>query len=325
MHNGRTIFQRKVATLANALSTVVSVFINTVLPIFLVIGAGFTAQRTLKLNIATIARIGLYILSPCLAFSSLTHSNLSGGNAAGAVAVILSVTAVLLIIGTLTGKCLKLEPGQSSAFLLGILFTNAGNYGVPLMDLAFGRDSRDLAVVCFVTQQILFNTLAVWLATRGKLTWQQGLRQLFKMPLVYAVIAAVFFLLSGLPVPGPLDKSVSLLGEAALPVILLSLGLQLAETRPDLADMPRIGLGVVYRLVLSPALALLAVWLLSPIFGLHGLAAKVPIVAMSMPTAVTVVLLSIEFEADSKFTASVVFVSTLLSALSLTVILTLLI
>jgi len=290
-----------------------------------VIGAGYTAQRILRLNIATIARIALYILTPCLAFSSLTHSNLNGGNAAGAVSVILSVTVILMIVGIATGKYLKLEAGQSSAFLLGTLFTNAGNYGVPLMDLAFGRDSRDLAIICFVTQQVLFNTLAVWLATRGKLTWKQGLRQLFKMPLTYSVTAAAFFMLTGWGVPGPVDKSVSLLGEAALPVILLSLGLQLAETRPNLADIPRIGLGVVYRLILSPALALLSVWLLAPVFGLHGLAAKIPIVAMSMPTAVTIVLLSIEFGADSKFTASVVFVSTLFSALSLTIILTLLI
>jgi predicted permease len=145
------------------------------------------------------------------------------------------------------------------------------------------------------------------------------------MPLTYAVTAAAFFMLTGLSVPGPVDKSISLLGEAALPVILLSLGLQLAETRPDLADMPRIGLGVVYRLVLSPALALLAVWFLAPVFGLSGLAAKVPIVAMAMPTAVTIVLLSIEFGADSKFTASVVFIGTLTSAISLTLILTLLI
>ncbi len=289
------------------------------------IGAGFFAQRKLHLNIAAIARLGLYILSPCLAFSSLIHSQSSGGSAAGMVVVILNVTLVLIIVGSLTGRYLKLTAAQSSAFLLATLFTNAGNYGIPLMDLAFGRESRDLAVICFVTQQILFNTLGIWLATRGHMTWQQGLRKVFRMPLTYAVIAAGFFLLTGVSIPGPVDKSVTMVGEAALPVVLLSLGLQLAETRPDLAAMPRIGLGVVYRLILSPALTLLAVWLYAPVFGLTGLAAKVPIVAMAMPTAVTIVLLSIEFGADSKFTASVVFIGTLVSAVSLTLILTLLI
>ncbi|MDB5078198.1 MAG: hypothetical protein JWP00_122 [Chloroflexi bacterium] len=267
----------------------------------------------------------MYILSPCLAFSSLTHSQLTGGVAFGAVAVILLVTTILLVIGMLTGRLLAFTAPQSSSFLLTILFTNAGNYGVPLMDLAFGRESRDMAIICFVTQQVLFNTLAVWLATRGQMTWQQGVRKVFRMPLTYAVTAAGFILLTNLRVPDPVDKSISLLGEAALPIILLSLGLQLAETRPDLVAMPRIGLAVVYRLILSPALAVMAVWLLAPVFGLNGLSAKIPIVAMAMPTAVTVVLLSIEFGADSKFTAGVVFISTLLSALSLTLILTLLI
>jgi malate permease and related proteins len=290
-----------------------------------VIGAGYFGQRILHLNIATIARLGLYILTPCLAFSALIHSQLSGGSAAGVITVMLSVTVALIIIGSLTGRFLGFNAVQNSSFLMVILFSNTGNYGVPLMDLAFGRASRDLAIICYVTQQLLFNTLAVWLATRGQMAWWQGLRKVFRMPLVYAVIAAVFFMLTGLPVPGPVDTSVSMLGEAALPIILLSLGLQLAETRPELSEAPRIGLGVVYRLVLSPALALLAVWLLAPVFGLNGLSAKVPIVAMAMPTAVTIVLLSIEFGADSRFTAGVVFISTLASAVSLTLILTFLI
>lgn len=269
--------------------------------------------------------MGLYILSPSLAFSSLTHNKLSGGDAFGIIAVSLATTALLLLVGLLTARSLRFNPNQTSALLLSTLFTNAGNYGVPLMDLAFGRDSRDMAVVAFVTQQVLFNTLAVWLATRGKMTWKQGIVQVFRMPVTYAVLAAILLLVTGLPVPGPIDKATGLLGDAALPVILLSLGLQLAETRPDIADATRISLGVVYRLVLGPAIALLVVWQLAPLFGMSGLATKVAIVAMSMPTAVTVVLMSIEFGADSKFVSAVVFFSTLASALSLTVILSFLI
>ena len=308
-----------------AFVTVFTVFSGTVLPIFLVIGAGYLAQRKLKLNITTIARLGLYILSPCLAFTSLTHSQLTAGNAFGCVAVMLVTTALLGGVGSVTGRLLRHDPAQNSAFLLSILFTNAGNYGVPLMDLAFGPVSRDLAVVCFVTQQVLFNTLAVWLANRGRLGWRQGLRQIFRMPVTYAVLAALFVLLTGAKTPEPLDKGISLLGNAALPIILLSLGLQLAETRPDLKDAPRLAVGVIYRLVLSPALTVVVVCLLAPIFGMSGLSAKVVIVAMAMPTAVTIVLMSIEFKADAKFVAAVVFFSTLASAVSLTLILTLLI
>ena len=295
------------------------------LPIFVVIGAGYLGQKRLKLNLATIARLGLYILSPCLAFTSLSHSQLTAGNALGCVAVMLSVTALLGGLGSLTGRFLGQDASQNSAFLLSTLFTNAGNYGVPLMDLAFGPASRDLAIVCFVTQQVLFNTLAVWLANRGRLSWRQGLRQVLRMPVFFAVVAALVVLGTGVRIPDPLDKGISLLGNAALPIILLSLGLQLAETRPDLKDAPRIGIGVLYRLVLSPALTVMVVCLYAPLFGMSGLTAKVVIVAMAMPTAVTVVLMSIEFKADAKFVASVVFISTLASAVSLTLILTLLI
>ncbi len=108
-------------------------------------------------------------------------------------------------------------------------------------------------------------------------------------------------------------------------VILLSLGIQLAETTPSLKDVPKISIGVIYRLVLSPALAVASVALLAPIFQMGPLAARVAVIAMSMPTAVTVVLMSIEFGADSKFVAGVVFFSTLASAVTLTIIISLLI
>jgi predicted permease len=279
----------------------------------------------LHLNLSTIARLGLYILSPCLAFSSLSHSRINGGDALGLVVIVVIVTLILWVIGSTTGLFLKFDERKASAFLLATLFMNAGNYGVPLNDLAFGRTGREFAVICFVTQQVLFNTLALWLATRGKLGFHGAIRQVLRMPVTYSVPAAVLVVVLNIPVPAPIDKGISLLGDAALPIILLSLGLQLAETRPDIRDGARMGLAVAYRLALSPALAALAVLLLTPLFGMSGLAAKVLIVEMAMPTAVTVVLLSIEFEADSRFVSGVVFFSTLLSAISLTFILTLLI
>jgi malate permease and related proteins len=309
----------------NAFSTVAQVFINTVLPIFVVMGVGFFAQKKLKLALSTIARLGLFILSPALAFTSLTKSRLTPGDAFGLITCMLVVTIVLLIIGSITAKVMGLNTRQDSAFQLSVLFTNAGNYGIPLMELAFGREARDLAVIGLVTQVVLFNTLALWLATRGKLGWKQGFIQVLKMPVIYAVLSAIFFIVTGWSVPEPLDIGISFMAEAALPVILLSLGFQLAETRPNLHDAWRIAIGTVYRLALSPALTLVVIWLLMPVFNMSALAAKVIIVAMAMPTAVSIVLIAIEFEADAEYVSAVVFFSTLASAVTLTLVLTLLI
>lgn len=311
--------------MGNAFGTVIQVFSGTVIPIFVVIGVGFFAQKKLKLNLGTIARLGLYILSPALAFSSLTKSKLTPGDAFGIVAAMLTTTCLLLLIGTLTARYLKESSRSESAFLLSILFTNAGNYGIPLMELAFGRQSRELAVIAMVTQSMLFNTLALWLATRGKLGWKQGFKQVLRMPVIYAVLSALFFLATGLSVPAPLETGITFLAEATLPVILLSLGFQLAQTKLALSDAWRVGLGVVYRLLLSPVLALAVLCLLAPLFGMSVLAAKVVVVALAMPTAVSIVLISIEFEADADYVSSVVFCSTLASAVTLTAVLTLLI
>jgi malate permease and related proteins len=205
------------------------------------------------------------------------------------------------------------------------LFTNAANYGVPLVELAFGSASRNLAVVCFVCQQVLFNTLGVYLAANGKLGWKQSIRKVLQMPVIYAIPLAIFFLVSGYKIPVPIEKSVNMLADAAIPMMLLLLGFQLASVMPDLKEIMPIVVACSYRLALSPALAAVALIFCIPLFDMSPLAVKVVLVETAMPTAVTIVLLSIEFDSHAEFVSSVIFYSTLFSAVSLTILLTLLI
>jgi malate permease and related proteins len=286
---------------------------------------GFITQKVLKLNFTAVARVALYVLSPCLAFLAIYRSTLTVGDAAGMLAVMLSSTAGIWFVGVATARVIKRDTAQRSGFLLTTLFTNAANYGVPLVELAFGSASRNLAVVCFVCQQVLFNTLGVYLAANGKLGWKQSIGKVLQMPVIYAIPLAVIFLMTGYKIPAPLDKSVTMLADAAIPMMLLLLGFQLASVTPDLREVMPIVLACSYRLVLSPALAVVALVFCIPLFAMSELAVKVVLVETAMPTAVTIVLLSIEFDSHAEFVSSVIFYSTIFSAVSLTFILTLLI
>lgn len=271
------------------------------------------------------ARVALYVLSPCLAFAAIYRSNLTLGDAAGMLVVMVSSTAVMWVIGSGTMGYLRRDSAQRSGFLLTTLFTNAANYGVPLVELAFGSASRNLAVVCFVCQQVLFNTLGVYLAANGKLGWKQSIRKVLQMPVIYAIPLAIIFLVTGYQIPTPIEKSVTMLADAAIPMMLLLLGFQLASVTPDMKELMPIAVACVYRLALSPALAIVALVFCIPLFSMSPLAVKVVLVETAMPTAVTIVLLSIEFDSHAEFVSSVIFYSTLFSAISLTFILTLLI
>jgi malate permease and related proteins len=112
---------------------------------------------------------------------------------------------------------------------------------------------------------------------------------------------------------------VALVGDAAVPLLLIILGLQLAETG-RIGEGPKVALATVMRLGLSVPLAVGLSYLLS----LDDLSTKLAVMLSSMPTAVNVTILAIEFNIRPRFVSSVVVVSTAASVFTLTLILVLL-
>ena len=111
----------------------------------------------------------------------------------------------------------------------------------------------------------------------------------------------------------PIFKAVEMMGKAAVPLMLLLLGMQLADTRLT-QGIKLAGLATIIRLVVTPALA----WPLANLLSLAGPTLQACLVEASMPTAVTATVLAIEFDAQPEFVTSVVLLSTLASPLTLT-------
>ncbi len=191
--------------------------------------------------------------------------------------------------------------------------------GVALNLFAFGEEGFNLAVVCFVTQAVLTNTMAVYFASRSNSNALGSIANVLRMPLLYAALLALAVNLSGATVPTYLLKPVKLAGDAAVPLMLLLLGLQLSRT--SLAgQVGYVGLAAVVRLLLAPALA----YGLPGTLVLAGLTRKVAILQASMPTGVMTGLLAVEFDARPDLVTGVIFTSTLLSVGTLTVLISLL-
>jgi hypothetical protein len=161
--------------------------------------------------------------------------------------------------------------------------------------------------------------------------------------MLWAVLLAVVLRLSGVSLSEPFYvgdvriallpsfyRAVKLLSQAAVPVFMLVLGMQLGGNgRKDTAGAPQpVGvrlpagamvLAGVNRLLLSPLLA----WGLVSLVGLEGMAGRATIVAAAMPSAVLMVILAIEFDAHPRFVSTVVVGTTLASMVTLTLLLSL--
>jgi malate permease and related proteins len=121
-------------------------------------------------------------------------------------------------------------------------------------------------------------------------------------------------------VPQPLLASTTLVGGATVPVMLMLLGLQLSQAQVG-RRYKEVSVGVGLRLVVG---ALLAV-VVAPLMGLQGLARSVAITEAATPTAVNSALMAVQFDADADYVTSVIFFSTLLSSVTLTLLLSFLV
>jgi predicted permease len=129
---------------------------------------------------------------------------------------------------------------------------------------------------------------------------------------LYALVAAVIVLTTGVTVPLAVMRPIALLNDAAIPIMILVLGMQLERAaRPT--HLAPVAAAVVLSLVIAPLIA----FGLSALLGLAGAARQAAIVEASMPAAVVTTVLALEFDLDASLSTNVVTVSTLLSPFTL--------
>jgi predicted permease len=291
---------------------VASIFVSDILPIFIVAGIGFLLARRLGANVKTLATVSFNSLSPCLVFDQLVTAQISGSQSLRVAAFCVLLTIAIGVAARLVSLPLRLDRTTLSSFLLVAMFSNSGNYALPVVLFAFGKEALAFASVYFVTSAILLYTAGILVAASGRASVRTALARLFRVPAVYAVAAAAIVLATGASVPLAVMRPVRLLSDAAIPVMLLVLGMQLER-----ATMPKRPAAVAAAVVLSLVVAPIMAFGLTAALGLAGAARQAAILEASMPAAVITTVLALEFDLDANFATSVVFFTTLLSPITL--------
>jgi predicted permease len=295
------------------LTDLLIIFSNNLLPILLAAGAGFLVARYLGVTPKSVSQIAFYIFSPCLIFDLLTSSKLDGDDILQMVGYTIVVVLAIGVIAAIIGYVLNFERSILVALLLTVMFGNAGNYGLSLTLFSFGEDALAYASIYFATTAILVYTVGVVLASLGKSSLKDAFVGLFKVPVLYAVILALIFNRLDFTLPLSVDRTVSLLADAAIPVMLVLMGIQLYNSNRSKHTFA-IGLSNTLRLVVSPVLAI-GVGIL---FRLDGPAFQAGVLESAVPTAVLMTVLGIEYNIEPAFMTTAVFTSTLLSPLTVT-------
>ena len=273
---------------------------------------GYLFGKYTNVDSTAISKFAMVVLSPALIFSFLAKSSLSSTEMAMIIISVLVFTAIMSIITLVimkgTGKGSLLSPS-----LLATVFPNTGNFGLPVILLAYGSEAFSVAVVIVVINFILMYSLGVYFASMEGSDWKRGIRQLFLLPTTYATVLATIILVFHIPVPDFIFQPIKMIGDSMIPIAMLLLGIQLSRTSiKGYLGATFISTGI--KVIIAP----LVIFFIVLALDIEGTLAKVLILQNAMPTAVVMTLIAAEYKANSEMVANVTLPTTILSLFSIT-------
>lgn len=198
------------------------------------------------------------------------------------------------------------------AFLSPMMLNNVGNIGLPVCALAFGDQGLTYAMAFVVVVLVGIFTIGMWLPM-GKVDPHEVLHQ----PVIYAVLLALLLMATDTRLPTPIDQAFNILGNLAIPLMLLTLGHTVATL--NAGDLWRGCSLALLHLVMAAAVASALVH----VFAFTGTARGVFILQCVMPVSVATYLWIEMYDAShAQSAAGFILISTLLSVIVLPLVLT---
>ena len=292
---------------------------EVIAPVILMAGVGFLLGGFRVVEPGPIVRVYMTVFAPALAFKAWLDAELSGDDLARVFLFGTIAVAVLYAIALAVSRGLGHDRGMRGAFLNSVIMYNSANYGLPVQEMAFGHLGVVVQPLVLMTQNLICFTLGPVNAASNSPNLWMTLKQVLAMPLTWALVAGGLIHSAGYTwdnlhddypmLWAPLDY----FQRALVPVALLSLGVQLSRVKLH-GKVLNIAMACLLRLLVAPLVGLPVGLLL----GIRGELLAILVVSISFPSAVFASILATEFKNHEDFSAAVVFVSTIISIVTVT-------
>jgi len=292
------------------------ILLHIIFPIFVLVSIGFIMQRKFHLDIRTLTRLSMYVFIPSVLVVKIYEAQVTLQFFWTLIIYIIGIQLIMMLLGEIIPRILKYPRSIRKCFSNSLLFFNSGNYGLPLIELVFKNPVATTAqVFIMVIQNITTNTVGVFQASTGNSSYKEALKNVFSMPSMYVLAAVAVVKGTGVTIPEPVLVPLQYISGGFVGFAVLLLGVQLAEINFKF-KLNDVLIASFIRLILSPILGYCLVLLL----GVHGILAKSLIIGASTPTAVNTAIIAKEFDNEPEYAAQMVFVSTILSSVTISVV-----
>ena len=301
------------------MTELVPIFVDILLPVFGLAGIGLLIGRRMGLDPAPLAKVAYFILAPAFFFDLLRDADVASEVVAQMAIVMGITTVVVALLGLAAGRLFRWGYSITAATVLVAVYGNVGNFGIPIVAFAFGENSLPLAGISFLIINFAAFMIGVTAATWRTSSPTRAVFRALTTPTVAVLPIAMLFNVNDFRLPIFADRAITLLANAMIGVMLVTLGVQLAGMqRPRFTNAVWISSGL--RLLIAPAVAAAA----AAAIGLSGVPEGVTILQSGMPAAVFAALIAIEHDLEPDLVTTTVLVSTVASAFTLATIIALL-
>ena len=211
------------------MSQLVTIFLNILLPVFALVLIGYFTGPWLRLDARTLSKFSYYLLIPTFIFNTFSNASIQLGQALQMIGFFLAVTLAMVTVAWLLARTQRLSTTMTSAYILVAAFGNVGNFGLPVIQFKYGEAALVAASVYFLVGSASGFTIGVLAATWSKGGSLRAVGAVLTTPAIVAILPAFLLNYTGLPTPVFIDRAAGLLAGALIPVMLVTLGVQLAS------------------------------------------------------------------------------------------------
>ena len=282
------------------------IFVDILGPVVILIAVGAVVARRVGIAAEPLAKLAYWIIGPAFIFDSLANAGLATDElgrlalAAFAAFVVSALAALALSTG--------LPRDRRAAIVTTGAWGNTGNFGLAIVTFTFDGTALAYAAVCLV----VVNTSGLIVGVASAHGGWGGIRQAFTRPMTLVVLPALVVNFTDADLPLVVDRPIGLLAGAIIPLMLITLGIQLGTMGWPRLDLD-VGRSLIAKLAVQPLAAIAAVELLD----ITGDAGGAVILQAAMPAAVFTAVLAIEQRTRPDETATIVMAGTLASVITL--------
>jgi predicted permease len=280
--------------------------IEVILPTFFAIFVGYMVGKLSRIDMTSVVDITLYIGVPALVFVSLVNQEIVLVDAARVWASSLVIMLGCLLVAWLVFKLFR---KKHSGLYVSISMMNTVNIPFPVIYLAYGAEGLAGATLFYIPNVVLLYTLGIYIMV-GK-GGKENVKEVLRQPVVYAAVAGLLLNFLDVNVPALAVSSLDFISKLAIPLVLLVLGYNLSRAR--ITSFPTTLLACFLRMGVGLAIGLGIVGVLH----ITGIYRSVVILDAAMPAAAASALLAAKYRSEAEMVSSVVFLTTLVSLVTI--------